>query len=157
MSKEEKKDPKQESPSVLSEQLAQAVMALAEQQKQLISAQNQQTEFSSGLAERVTKIEQSLSGLADTLKAAAASSKEGTSGNPIMMLIGQALARDLGGGGGFEKLAKSMLESKIAEMSAEGQMRMFNQMLGIFERGVRLGNRGIKGSEAGEGLTGPEK
>ena len=130
-------------------------MALAEQQKQLISAQNQQTEFSSGVAERVTKIEQSLAGLADTLKAAAAGPKEGTYGNPIMMLIGQALARDLGGGG-FDKLAKALLEQHLAEISPTGQRSMFKDMVTILREGIRMGRAGVS-ETAVKALPGEEE
>jgi len=153
MSKEEKKEPKPESQKVSSEQLAQAVMALAEQQKQLIGAQNQQTEFASGLAERVTRIEQSLSGLADTLKAATAGSKG--EGNPLSSIVQAFVARELGGGGGFDKLAKTLLEQHLSEISPTGQRSMFKDMVTILREGIRMGKAGVSES-ATKALPGGE-
>jgi len=152
MSKEKKPNEEKPSPST-SLSYEQVVVALAEGQKKIADALNQQTVFSEGLAERVQKIEQSLAGLTDVLKSAAA--KPGGADNPLLQIILAGMAREFGGGGGeAEKLIKGMAEAYMKQLTPEAQTAMFDRLIGILSHGVRLGRQGISAEGAKEGIEG---
>jgi len=121
----------------------------------LVDAMNQQMKFIETLADRTTKIEQSLAGLGEALKAAASPGKPGSF--DLGAMLQSLILREMGGGGEAEKLLKTFAENYLKTISPEGQRALFNDMLGILERGVRLGRMGLGPKEAAEGVVGHEK
>jgi len=118
----------------------------------LAEAMNQQMKFIEGLAERTMKIEQSLAGLGEALKAAANPGKPGSF--DLGAMLQTMIMREMSGGGESEKLIKTFAENYLKTISPEGQRALFNDMLGILERGVRLGRLGVQSQESKEGLIG---
>jgi len=156
--KEQKKSPqesKAQSPSSEGPPAPGPSEVVQEQILKLVDAMNQQMKFVEGIADRTTKLEQSLAGLGEALKAAATPGKSGSFnlGDTLQALV----LREMGGGGEAEKLLKTFAENYMKTISPEGQRAMFNDMLGIMERGIRLGRLGIQPQEGKETLTGQQK
>jgi len=116
---------------------------------------NQQMKFVESLAERTMKIEQSLAGLGEALKAAANPGKPG--GFDLGSMLQSMIYKEMSGGGEAEKLLKTFAENYLKTISPEGQRALFNDMLGILERGVRLGRMGLEPKESVEGVLGHGK
>jgi len=159
MSKKEKKQPspqesKDQSPSSEGAPATGSSEAsvVQEQILKLVDAMNQQMKFVETLAERTTKIEQSLAGLGEALKAAASSGKSGSF--DLGSMLQSLVLREMSGGGEADKLLKTFAENYLKTISPEGQRSMFNDMLGILERGIRLGRLGVQPGEGGEAITG---
>ena len=123
----------------------------------LADAMNQQMKFIEGLAERTMKIEQSLAGLGEALKAAANPGKPGSFdlGGMLQSLI----LKEMAGGGEADKLLKTFAENYLKTISPEGQRAYFNDMLGIMERSLRLAKLAggpLEPKEVTKTLTGKE-
>jgi len=114
---------------------------------------NQQMKFVEGLAERTTKIEQSLAGLGEALKAAANPAKPGSFdlGGMLQSLV----LREIGGGGEAEKLIKTFADNYMKIISPEAQRSMFRDMVAILREGIRMGKAGVSES-ATKSLPGGE-
>ena len=158
MSKEEKKEPsprpdkKDQSPSSEGPPAPGPSEVVQEQILKLVDAMNQQMKFVEGLAERTTKIEQSLAGLGEALKAAANPGKPGSFdlGGMLQGLVYRELS---GGGGEAEKLLKTFAENYLKQISPDAQRTMFKDLVSILAEGIRLGRTGaISGKEASEAL-----
>jgi len=157
MSKEEKKEPspqksKDTGPSSEGPAAPGPSEVVQEQILKLVDAMNQQMKFIEGLADRTTKIEQSLAGLGEALKAAASPGKPGSFdlGGMLQGLIYRELS---GGGGEAEKLLKTFAENYLKQISPDAQRTMFKDLVSILAEGIRLGRTGaISGKEASEAL-----
>jgi len=157
MSKEEKEKESQKSTRPSSEGPAAPGPSevVQEQILKLVDAMNQQMKFVESLAERTMKIEQSLAGLGEALKAAANPGKPG--GFDLGSMLQSMIYKEMSGGGEAEKLLKTFAENYLKTISPEGQRALFNDMLGILERGVRLGRMGLEPKESVEGVLGHGK
>jgi len=109
--------------------------------------------FVEGLAERTTKIEQSLAGLGEALKAAVNSGKPGSFdlGGMLQSLV----MREMAGGGEAEKLIKTFADNYMKIISPDQQRSMFRDMVAILREGIRMGREGVS-EKATEKLPGGE-
>lgn len=156
MPKEEKKSPqesKAQSPSSEGPPAPGPSEVVQEQILKLVDAMNQQMKFVEGLAERTTKIEQSLAGLGEALKAAATPGKSGSLnlGDTLQALV----LREMGGGGEAEKLIKTFADNYMKIISPDAQRTMFKDMVTILREGIRMGKAGVSES-ATKSLPGGE-
>jgi len=154
--KEEKKSPqesKAQSPSSEGPPAPGPSEVVQEQILKLVDAMNQQMKFVEGLAERTTKIEQSLAGLGEALKAAATPGKSGSLnlGDTLQALV----LREMGGGGEAEKLIKTFADNYMKIISPDAQRTMFKDMVTILREGIRMGKAGVSES-ATKSLPGGE-